>query len=172
MTRPSLIVAALALGLMFSGCQVVMAAAQTPDSPAVAARHGKPQHLETEPVTVYAAKGPVRFSLQVADDEPEREVGLMFVKKMGDREGMIFDFPDAGEQAFWMHGTRIGLDIIYVAPDGRILSIAKRAKPFDETPLPSRGSSRAVIEINAGLSDRLGLAPGDKVCDAKIFHCK
>ncbi len=172
MTRFSTAAAALALGLLFSGCNAVMAAAQSPDSSYVAARHGKPQHLATEPMTITTAKGPVKFTMQVAADEASREVGLMFVKKMGDREGMIFDFPNAGEQAFWMHGTHIALDIIYVAPDGRVLSIAKRAKPYDETPLPSRGSARAVVEINAGLSDKLGIAPGDKVCEAKIFRCR
>ena len=169
MIRP---LAQTALACVGLGLIASPALAQAPDSPFVAARHGKPQRLSTEPVTIVTAKGPVRFTMQVADDEAEREVGLMFVKKMGDREGMIFDFPKAGEQAFWMHGTRIALDIIYVAPDGRVLSIAKRAKPFDETPLPSRGSSRAVVEINAGLSDKLGIAPGDKVCEAKIFRCR
>jgi uncharacterized protein len=93
------------------------------------------------------------------------------VRKMGDREGMIFSFPKAEEQAFWMHGTYIGLDILYVAADGRVLSIAKRAKPFDESPLPSRGPAKAVLEINAGLSDKLGIQPGDKVCEAAVFHC-
>ena len=146
--------------------------AAAPDSPFVAARHGKPQHLSTETVTIVTARGPVAFTMQVADDEAEREVGLMFVRKMAPHDGMIFDFPKAGEQAFWMHGTHIALDILYVAPDGRVLSIAKRAKPFDETPLPSRGSSRAVIEINAGLSDKLSIQPGDKVCEARIFKCK
>lgn len=148
------------------------ALAQTRDSPAVVAQRGKPQRLKTEPVTIVTAKGPVTFTMQVADNARTREVGLMFVRTMGPREGMIFDFPNAGEQAFWMHGTHIPLDILYVAPDGRVLSIAKNAKPYDETPLPSRGSSRAVLEINAGLSDKLGIQPGDRVCEEKIFKCR
>lgn len=148
------------------------AQASSPDSPFVVARHGKPQHLKTEPVAIVTAKGRITFTMQVAADEASREIGLMFVKRMGDHDGMIFDFPRAGEQAFWMHGTVIPLDILYVAPDGRVLSIAKRAKPFDETPLPSRGSARAVLEINAGLADKLGIQPGDKVCEAAVFRCR
>ena len=159
---------ALACGLIAGSAAI----AATPDSPFVTARHGKPQRLKSERVTIATAKGPVTFTMQVADDEAEREVGLMFVRAMPPRDGMIFDFPQAGEQAFWMHGTIIPLDILYVSPDGRVLSIAKRAKPFDETPLPSRGSSRAVLEINSGLSDKLGIQPGDRVCEAKIFKCK
>lgn len=158
--------------LLLGAAAALPSAAATPDSPFVAARHGKPQHLATEPVIIVTAKGRASFTMQVADDEAAREVGLMFVRRMAPHDGMIFDFPQAGEQAFWMHGTHIALDILYVAPDGRVLSIAKHAKPYDETPLPSRGSSRAVIEINAGLSDKLGIQPGDKVCEAKIFRCK
>ncbi len=63
----------------------------------------------------------------------------------------------------------IGYDMLTVSDEnGKV----EHAKPYDETPLPSRGSSRAVIEINAGLSDKLGIQPGDKVCEASVFKCK
>ena len=130
---------------------------------------GQPQSLSTETLTVHTAKGPRRFTVQVADNEETREVGLMFVRRMGDDRGMVFKFPQAGEQAFWMRNTFIPLDIIYVGPDGRIVSIAKRAKPRDETPLPSNGAANGVLEINGGLSDKLGIAVGDRVSDGAVY---
>jgi uncharacterized membrane protein (UPF0127 family) len=112
---------------------------------------------------VQTAKGPVNFQVELADTEAEQAQGLMFRGSMPADRGMIFVFPEARAQAFWMRNTYIPLDIIYIGPTGRIVSIVKSAQPLNETPLPSGAPARYVLEINAGLSDRLGIAPGDRV---------
>jgi uncharacterized membrane protein (UPF0127 family) len=71
--------------------------------------------------------------------------------------------------SFWMHNTALGLDIIFVGPDGRVTNIAANAKPYDETPLPSSGPARAVLEVKAGLTKRFGIKVGDRVTDGWIF---
>jgi uncharacterized membrane protein (UPF0127 family) len=77
---------------------------------------------------------------------------------------MLFDFGQPSDDiAFWMRNTLIGLDIVYIAPNGTILSIARHAKPLDETPIPAGGAIRAVLEIPDGRAEQLGLQPGDKV---------
>ena len=146
-----------------------LAACAAPAVGAMERADGQPQHLLTETLTVHTAKGARRFTVQVADSEETREVGLMFVRRMPDDRGMVFKFPQAGQQAFWMRNTFIPLDIIYIGPDGRIVSIAKRAKPQDETPLPSDLPANGVLEINGGLSDKLGIAVGDRVSDPAIY---
>ncbi len=131
---------------------------------------GPPQAgLPLDALTVETGRGPARFRLQVAGDEATREKGLMFVRRMADSEGMIFDFHAPQPVAFWMHNTYIPLDMLFLGPDGRVLSIAHRARPCDETSLPSGGPVVAVVEINGGLAERLGIKPGDKVADERIF---
>lgn len=116
-----------------------------------------------EPLEVVTARGPVRFQVELADTDAERAQGLMFRGSMPADRGMVFVFDRAAPQSFWMRNTYIPLDIIYIGADGRIVSIAKNAQPLNETPLPSGVPARYVLEINAGLSDRLGIAPGDRV---------
>ena len=49
-----------------------------------------------------------------------------------------------------------------------MLSIARKAKPLDETPLPAGGTVRGVLEVAGGRAAQIGLLPGDKVTH-KIF---
>ncbi len=114
-------------------------------------------------VTITSKTGPHRFHVDVVADEPSREKGLMFVKSMAPDHGMLFEFEQEADQAFWMRNTYISLDIIYIDAKGKIVSIQRDAKPFDETPLPSNGPAIGVLEINGGMSAKLGIAPGDKV---------
>jgi uncharacterized membrane protein (UPF0127 family) len=78
--------------------------------------------------------------------------------------GMLFDFQaPTDDVAFWMRNTLIPLDIVFIRPDGRVLSIARDAKPLDETPLPAGGTIRGVLELAGGRAAEIGLMPGDRV---------
>jgi hypothetical protein len=116
-----------------------------------------------EPLEVVTARGPVRFEVEIADDPAEQEQGLMWRASLPVHRGMLFDFPGETEHAFWMRNTYVPLDIIFVRADGRIHSIAKNTTPLSEVLVQSGGPVRAVLEINAGLSDVLGITPGDQV---------
>jgi uncharacterized membrane protein (UPF0127 family) len=76
---------------------------------------------------------------------------------------MLFDFKSPREVAFWMRNTYIPLDLIFIRADGRVLSIARNAKPFDETPIPSGGPILGVLEIPGGRAAQIGVLPGDRV---------
>jgi uncharacterized membrane protein (UPF0127 family) len=128
-----------------------------------------PQVLPTETVILLTSKGPVSFNTMIAADDASRQKGLMYRRRMADHQAMIFDFPEAVPVSFWMHNTALGLDIIFIGVDGRITNIAANAKPYDDTPLPSAGPARAVLEIKAGLAKRLGIKVGDRVTDGWIF---
>jgi uncharacterized membrane protein (UPF0127 family) len=41
--------------------------------------------------------------------------------------------------------------------------IEENAEPFSETLIPSDGDVMAVLELNGGEADKIGLKPGDKV---------
>ncbi len=99
------------------------------------------------------------FTLEVARTDRSREIGLMHRDSMPADHGMIFVFPEAHRLGFWMRNTRFPLDIVYVAPDQRIVSI-HRMEPFDENSTLAAGAALWAIELNAGTASALGLKPG------------
>jgi len=116
-----------------------------------------------EPLSIVTASGEHKFMVEIADDEAERARGLMYRPPLEDDRGMLFQFPTASEQSFWMKNTPSSLDIIYIDPQGRIVSIASHATPNSETPLPSNGAANGVLELRAGRADAIGARPGDQV---------
>src|SRR5262249_8408207 len=116
-----------------------------------------------EPVEIVTRHGVRRFKVEIADNEPSREYGLMFRKNLAPDRGMLFEFDRPDRQAFWMKNTLIPLDIIYIGTDGRIVSIAADARPMDRTPLYSKGPAIGVLEIGGGLAAKLGIRAGDQV---------
>jgi len=116
-----------------------------------------------EELTIATDDGDRSFSVEIADDDRERALGLMFRREMEDGEGMLFDFVVEQPASFWMKNTYIPLDMLFIKADGTIDSIAERTTPLSEKSVPSKGPVRFVLEINGGLSDQLGIEPGDKV---------
>ena len=131
---------------------------------------GRPQSLPTESLAIITSHGRATFRVMVADNDLTREIGLMYRKHMGRSEGMIFDFHDPQPVTFWMENTILPLDIIFIDAGGRVVNIAANARPFDRSYLPSNGPVRAVLEINGGLASRLGVQPGDRVVDERIYR--
>jgi uncharacterized membrane protein (UPF0127 family) len=119
---------------------------------------------KTEKLQIVTSSGKVvDFKVEVVDTPASRERGLMFRMNLAHDRGMLFDFQEPQPVAFWMKNTFIPLDIIFISPDGEIINIARRAKPFDETPLPSAGPIVGVLEINGGEADELGIGEGARV---------
>lgn len=116
-----------------------------------------------EPLEIVTSAGRVKLQVEIADTEPLRERGLMFRKSLAPDHGMLFDFKSPRPVAFWMRNTLIPLDMIFIRPDGRVLSIARNTRPLDETPVPSGGAIRGVLEIAGGRAAELGILPGDRV---------
>lgn len=116
--------------------------------------------LEVTKVTVDKHK----FNLWVMDTDAKRSEGMMFLKNTDfkDDEGMIFVFLGEETRRFWMHNTHVDLDICYCDQDGKILN-TYTMKAFDETTdYSSRGGSKYVIELRAGILRKLGIKSGMK----------
>lgn len=118
---------------------------------------------ELEPLSIVTATGEHAFLVEIADDDVSRARGLMFRPPLADDRGMLFEFPDVAERSFWMRNTPSSLDIIYIDPQGRIVSIARHTKPYSEAPVPSYGAANGVLELRAGRADEIGAKPGDRV---------
>lgn len=104
--------------------------------------------------------GQARFSIDVADDAEERGRGLMFVEQMPQMSGMLFVYESPRRVSFWMKNTLIPLDMIFTDIHGVVQHVHANAVPLDETPIPGGDDIYAVLEVNGGMADRLGITPG------------
>lgn len=103
------------------------------------------------------------FLVETARNDAERARGLMFRKSMPADQGMLFDFERDQMVTMWMKNTYIPLDMLFVLADGRIHRIEQRTEVESERTISSGAPVRAVLELNAGTAERLGLKPGDKL---------
>ncbi len=112
--------------------------------------------------------GRAQFTIEIADDEAERAQGLMDRDHLARGAGMLFVYPTERPVAFWMHNTRIPLDMIFIDARGEVVGVHENAKPFDETPIPSGAPVRFVLEINGGLARAIGIGPGSLLAHPAI----
>lgn len=113
-------------------------------------------------VTIESNRGPVTFRTEVANTPQAQARGLMYRTELGDDEAMIFPSETPQPRGFWMKNTPIALDIIFIGTDGRISNI-EPGVPYSLESVRSAGLTNAVFEIRGGLSEELGIVPGDKV---------
>ncbi|MEO3433152.1 DUF192 domain-containing protein [Inquilinus sp. CAU 1745] len=122
------------------------------------------QTFEKSRLTVETARGQsFDFDVELALTPAQQAQGLMHREEMAADSGMLFVFPRARPASFWMKNTILPLDIIFIGPDGAILNIAKRTTPMSTESVPSDGEAKAVLELNAGVTDLLNIRPGDRV---------
>ncbi len=108
-----------------------------------------------------------RFVVEVADEEAERQRGLMFRDEMADDHGMVFVHDYEAPQAYWMKNTHIPLDIFYFDHSRKLVSVSQNVPPCSLgdrcPPFASEGPALYVLELNAGAAERLGVKPGDEI---------
>ena len=107
--------------------------------------------------------GQARFSIELADDEAERAKGLMFRESMAKNAGMLFMYPAPKPVAFWMKNTVIPLDMIFLDKTGTVTRVHSMAKPYDTSPIFGGDDVLAVLEINGGLAEALGITEGSEM---------
>ncbi len=116
-----------------------------------------------EPLEIVTSTGTHQFQVEVARTMGERERGLMNRRSMPRDQGMLFDFHIEQTVAMWMKNTYIPLDMVFVARNGRVTAVQRNAVPFSETIIPSGPPAYAVIELNGGAAQEIGLKVGDLV---------
>ena len=103
------------------------------------------------------------FRVELARTAAERSQGLMYRRNLAADRGMLFLYPVPQPVGMWMKNTYIPLDMLFIADDGRISHIAANTTPHSEATISSNGPARAVLELNAGTAERLGIEVGDRV---------
>ena len=118
---------------------------------------------DTDTLILETASGEHRYTVEIASSDRERAKGLMFRRSLPETGGMIFIYDPPQPVAMWMRNTYISLDMIFIAPDGTVRRIETNTEPFSTDIIPSGGAVAAVLELNAGEADKVGLKPGDRV---------
>jgi uncharacterized protein len=104
-----------------------------------------------------------RINIWMADDEQRRARGLMFVKHLNGNDGMLFVYPQPQTIAMWMKNTFIPLDMLFVAPDGKVTRVVENTEPQSLKTIESGAPVLGVVELAAGTVKRLKIAPGAQV---------
>jgi uncharacterized membrane protein (UPF0127 family) len=112
---------------------------------------------------LHTAKGDFAFTVEIADTNEERALGLMHRATLAPDAGMLFDYHTEQLTAFWMQNTLIPLDMIFIGADGIVKTIHVNARPMDTTSIPSEVPVRFVLEIPGGRSTEIGLKVGDRM---------
>lgn len=103
------------------------------------------------------------IDVELAENNDERNRGLMFRDQMAMNQGMLFLFPYEAMQSFWMKNTILPLDMIFVNSRREIVTIHKNTTPYAETSYPSSAPAQYVVEVNAGFVDRYGIREGYRI---------
>lgn len=116
-------------------------------------------------LTLTKANGtPIKtIAIEFAEDDYERETGLMHRSSMKPLQGMLFIQDVERIQNFYMKNTLIPLDLIFIDSNKKVVSFAENAKPLDLTSLSSQVPAKYVLEINGGLSEEWVIEIGDTV---------
>ena len=118
---------------------------------------------ELQPLEIASKGGVHTFAVELALTPEQQAQGLMYRKELPEGQGMLFDFKREQEATFWMKNTYVPLDMIFIRADGRIHRIATNTVPLSEALVSSGGPVRAVLEVVAGTTKKLGIAAGDRV---------
>ncbi|WP_371931447.1 DUF192 domain-containing protein [Roseovarius sp. MMSF_3359] len=115
-------------------------------------------------VTLRGDWGQASFTVELADDEAERNQGLMFRESMPKSAGMLFIYPGPSDRiGFWMKNTLIPLDMVFLDETGTVRRIHVNAIPHDERPIMGGPGIMAVLEINGGLAEVMGITEGSQM---------
>lgn len=119
-----------------------------------------------------AGGGKYRFDVELAETPAQQAQGLMYRERMAADAGMLFTYDRPQPASFWMKNTLIPLDMIFIGADGRIVNIHANAVPHSLDAVNSAGPVKGILEINGGMSARLGIRPGDRVVHSAFGTAK
>ena len=120
--------------------------------------------LQSQPLTIIS-RGGIRhqFSVELARTPREQQVGLMYRTSIPDNGGMLFIWPAPQASAMWMENCPVPEDMVFVKADGTIRTIAENTVPESLSQISSEGPVLATIELQGGLTAKLGIRVGDRI---------
>ena len=110
--------------------------------------------------TIKLYLGSAELTVEIADENHERQAGMMHRTTMPENEGMLFVFPYPHQSGFWMKNTIVPLSIAYIDPASRVIEIHDM-QPGNTKPVESRSARvQYALEVNQGWFAKNGIKPG------------
>jgi uncharacterized membrane protein (UPF0127 family) len=104
------------------------------------------------------------FTAQIADIKDLQELGLSFRPDIGQKQAMLFVFPQSDIYRFWMKDMNFPIDIIWLDANKKVMYTEKNLLPstYPQTFGPNI-PSQYVVEVASGTIDRVGIFLGQKI---------
>ena len=123
-----------------------------------------------EQISIYTkAQLKAKFCVELANNNEARQRGLMFRTEMELNNGMMFVYDRPQSVSFWMKNTSIPLDILFADKAGIVTKIFENALPFSKSSIFGGHDVQYVLEINAGLTESLGIKQGSIIKHSLIL---
>ncbi|MBT8092905.1 MAG: DUF192 domain-containing protein [Gammaproteobacteria bacterium] len=103
------------------------------------------------------------FDVYLAQTFEQQRRGLMFVRNLPQKTGMLFIYEDEDIRSIWMKNTYLSLDIVFARADGTVSSVVSHTEPLSLRSMPSIEPVRFVLELNAGVARRFRIGPGSRL---------
>lgn len=155
MTRVALLFAFLAL----AGCKETGTATTAPDDGT-----GLGDTFDYDQLVIVNDAGErLDFDIYLALTRSQQSQGLMHVRQLPERTGMLFVYAEPGIRSMWMKNTYIPLDLIFIRSDGAVSSIVYNATPLTLASRSSTEPVQYVLELKAGSAIRFNIGTDSRI---------
>lgn len=105
----------------------------------------------------------LNFDVYLALTPEQQRRGLMFIRNLPERTGMLFVYDKPRILSIWMKNTYIPLDLLFIDANGRVESIVHNATPLSLESRPSKGPAKYVIELNGGSAIKFNIGTNSRL---------
>lgn len=140
----------------------------TAPSPSPVATEGSPSGVTFDhgKVLIDTDEGSVIIDVELAENDEQRQQGLMFRESLDDTSGMLFTYyEDELPAGFFMKNTLIPLSIAFIDEDSKIVAILDM-EPCEADPCPIYNPGLpyvAALEVNQGAFQGWSVEIGNRV---------
>ena len=133
---------------------------------------GPQAKLPTARLTILGKSGARHdFSVELATTPAEQETGEMFRTNIPADGGMFFDWGTPRDVPMWMKNCPVPEDMVFIGEDGTIRHIAENTVPYSLANIDPGEPVKATLELQGGITAKLGISVGDRV-EGVIFGAR
>lgn len=125
----------------------------------------KPAFRKDGSLQIHSPSGELKatFDIEIAEKDKDVIQGLKYREDMEDDQAMFFIFKSLDYHSFWMQDTFMSLDMLFIDHEDRITDIERGTTPFSEELIMPNMPNLYVLEIKAGIANKLNIKEMDKI---------